>query len=211
MQAVARVALRTTLALLAFSVVGAFLLSGTQILTAPIINASEEKARNAMIAEVLPAGSFDNDLQKARLELPPSAQLGSTDPSNAYVARKQGKAIGVVFETIAPEGYSGNIYLLVGVLADGTLSGVRVTQDKETPGLGDYIELAKSNWIKQFDGRSLSNPTPENWKVKKDGGVFAYYAGATISPRAVVKAVKLTLQYFAEHKSELLTQNGGHA
>ncbi len=211
MQAAARVALRTTLALLAFSIVGAFLLSGTQILTAPIINASEEKARNAMIAEVLPAGSFDNDLQKARLELPPSAELGSTEPSNAYVARKQGKTIGVVFETIAPEGYSGNIYLLVGVLADGTLSGVRVTQDKETPGLGDYIELAKSNWIKQFDGRSLSNPTPENWKVKKDGGVFAYYAGATISPRAVVKAVKLTLQYFAEHKAELLTQNGGHA
>ncbi len=211
MQAAARVALRTTLALLAFSIVGAFLLSGTQILTAPIINASEEKARNAMIAEVLPAGSFDNDLQKARLELPPSAELGSTEPSNAYVARKQGKTIGVVFETIAPEGYSGNIYLLVGVLADGTLSGVRVTQDKETPGLGDYIELAKSNWIKQFDGRSLSNPTPENWKVKKDGGVFAYYAGATISPRAVVKAVKLTLQYFAEHKGELLTQTGGHA
>ncbi len=211
MQTVARIALRTTLALLAFAVAGAFLLSGTQILTAPIINASEEKARNAMIAEVLPPGSFDNDLQQSRITLPPSDALGSKSPSNAYQARKGGKTVGVVFESIAPDGYSGNIYLLVGVMADGSLAGVRVTDDKETPGLGDYIELAKSNWIKQFDGKSLSDPTPDNWKVKKDGGVFAYYAGATISPRAVVKAVKLTLQYFGQHKAALLAQNGGHA
>lgn len=209
MHAPARIAMRTALVLLAFAVTGAFLLSGTHLLTEPTIKASEEAARNAMIAEVLPAGSFDNDLQQSRRDLSAPGKHDFSTPSGVYTARLKGKTTGIVFESVAPEGYSGNIYLLVGVLPDGRLAGVRVTQHKETPGLGDYIEIAKSSWINQFAGRSLGNPPEQDWKVQKDGGIFMYYAGATITPRAVVKAVKQTLDYYQQHQSALLSGQGG--
>jgi electron transport complex protein RnfG len=110
----------------------------------------------------------------------------------------------VVLEAVAPDGYSGEIRLLVGIHADGRVAGVRVTAHRETPGLGDYIDPARGPWIRQFDGRSLADPLPDGWRVKKDGGRFDYLAGATITPRAVVKAVRRSLEYFAAHRDELL-------
>jgi electron transport complex protein RnfG len=109
-----------------------------------------------------------------------------------------------VLEATAPDGYSGDIKLLVAVRADGELVGVRVLVHKETPGLGDYIDIGRSDWIKKnFDGQSLAKTPDEDWRVKKDGGHFDYMAGATITPRAVVKAVHKTLQYFAAHRATL--------
>ncbi len=102
----------------------------------------------------------------------------------------------VILPAIAPQGYTEAINLLVAINGDGSLAGVRVTAHKETPGLGDGIETRKSDWIYQFDGKSLFNPEPESWLVKKDGGEFDQMTGATITPRAIVKAVKNTLEFY---------------
>jgi electron transport complex protein RnfG len=109
-------------------------------------------------------------------------------------------------EAVAPDGYSGKIRFIIAIQHDGAISGVRVVKHKETPGLGDYIDAAKSSWIKNFDGISLDNTAERDWKVKKDGGKFDYMAGATITPRAVVKATHKAAQYFAQHRDELFAQ-----
>ncbi len=199
-----REALSTALTLLVFSVVGAALLSGAYTLTRPAIQASELAEKLALIAQTLPPGSFDNDLVGDARPLPVNALLGLKRPGQSYVARKAGNTTAVVLEAAAPDGYAGEIRLLVGIHADGRIAGVRVTAHRETPGLGDTIEIAKNRWITQFDGHGLGDTPDKDWQVRKDGGRFDYMAGATITPRAVVKATHKALQYFAAHRDELL-------
>jgi len=196
---------RGALTLLVFAVIFTALMAGTYALTKDIVAENERKAKVALIAQVLPAGSFDNDILKDAISQDATAlkQLNAEAGSQIFRAQKDGKTNAVVVETIAPDGYSGKIKLLVGVAADGRVLGVRVVAHKETPGLGDYIDAAKSAWIAQFEGKSLSVPRADEWKVKKDGGQFDYIAGATISPRAVVKAVKNTLDYVAAQHATL--------
>ena len=195
----------TALTLLIFAVIGSALLSGTFSLTRPAIVASEQAEKLARISETLPAGSYDNDLVRDARPLPPDPLLGLRHAGLYYPAFKAGIPVAVVLEAAAPDGYAGEIRLLVGILADGRIAGVRVTAHKETPGLGDYIDAAKSRWIHVFDGRRLGDPADALWKVRKDGGYFDYMAGATITPRAVVKAVHRSLQYFAAHRETLLS------
>jgi electron transport complex protein RnfG len=199
-----RESLTTALALLVFSVTGAALLSGTFGLTRPDIQRSEEADKLRLVAQTLPADGYDNDLIRDARTLPADPLLGLKRPGLAYPARRAGEATAVVLEVVAPDGYSGEIRLLVGILAGGRVAGVRVVSHRETPGLGDYIDILRSDWIKQFDGRGLDDPAPEQWKVKKDGGRFDYRAGATVTPRAVVKATRKALEYFAAHRDELL-------
>lgn len=195
----------TALTLLVFAVVGSALLSGTFSLTRPSIAASEQAEKLARISETLPIGSYDNDLVRDARPLPPDPLLGLRHAGQYYPALKAGVPVAVVLEAAAPDGYAGEIRLLVGILADGRIAGVRVTAHRETPGLGDYIDAAKSRWIHVFDGRSLGDPDDALWRVRKDGGHFDYMAGATITPRAVVKAVHRSLQYFAAHRETLLS------
>ena len=164
------------------------------------IIAAEERDLQNSLSEVLPAGYGDNALLKDTLQLATDAGK----PVTVYRSRKAGTVNGVVFQTSA-RGYAGDIVVLIGVDARGTLLGARVIKHQETPGLGDKIEIAKSKWIEDFKGRSLAEPVPEKWGVKKDGGVFDQFAGATITPRAVVKAVKQGLEFFAAHRDEILT------
>ncbi|MCS6785631.1 MAG: electron transport complex subunit RsxG [Thiobacillaceae bacterium] len=199
-----RETLVTAVTLLAFAVVGSALLAATYALTRPQILASEAAERRARIAETLPAGSFDNDLVRTARVLAPDPLLGLDRPAHYYLATRQGQATAVVLEAVAPDGYSGDIRLLIGIGRDGRITGVRVSAHKETPGLGDYIEAAKSRWIHVFDGRSLTDPPASGWKVRKDGGQFDYMTGATVTPRAVVAAVHRALQYFEQHKDRLL-------
>jgi electron transport complex protein RnfG len=135
----------------------------------------------------------------------PSDLLGNKQATIANRARINNEPAAVIIEAIAHDGYSGDIKLLIAIKANGSISGVRVLAHKETPGLGDYIDIAKDNWIKLFDNESLLKTAESQWKVKKDGGAFDYMAGATITPRAVVKAVHKALQYFEANKQALFT------
>lgn len=191
-----RNSVRTAGILVAFTVLGTALLAYTFRVTRDIIAASEEREKLALITQALPPGLFDNDIIADAVELPPTEELGTTEPSRVYRATLKGKPAALVFEVIAPDGYSGRISMLVAVRANGELAGVRVVSHHETPGLGDYIDIAKSPWIRIFEGKSLANVRPDGWRVKKDGGEFAYLSGATITPRAVVKAVHKALLYF---------------
>jgi len=189
------------LGLFAIVTVGAVTL--LQQFTAERIQASERAAQLRALNEILPRGSYDNQLLDSSIEVH-HPLLGTRQPLPAYVARKNGEPAAVILQAIAPDGYSGAIHLLIGVLADGRIAGVRVVRHRETPGLGDKIELAKSQWIRSFENRSLTDPTSSGWAVKKDRGEFDQFAGATITPRAVVGAVHRALQYFDAHKDELL-------
>lgn len=190
--------------LMAFAVAGTTLLAATYNATHEIIAASEKQAKLNLIGQILPKELYDNDILKDVAQLPPAPELGNKDATPLYRATLGGKPSVAIFEAVAPDGYSGKIKLLVALKADGELSGVRVVSHKETPGLGDYIEIAKDRWIAAFDGLSLAKYSgARDWKVKKDGGKFDYHAGATVTPRAIVKAVHKALQYAAANPDKL--------
>jgi electron transport complex protein RnfG len=201
-------AIRTAVILFIFVIVFTAFLSGAYIWTKPALEASAAEEKMKLISEVLPRSAYDNDLLKDTLEIAPSTVLGLDETSTVYRARKGGQASALVLEAVAPDGYSGKIRLLVAINLDGTLAGVRVTQHKETPGLGDYIEPKKDKnkarpWITQFNGLSLATVSDREWKVKKDGGRFDSVVGATVTPRAVIKAVRKATQYVAENREQL--------
>ena len=152
---------------------------------------------------LLPRNELDNDIATDTIRLPPSSLLGTTGETVAYRARLDGEPVAVIFNSVAPDGYNGRIYLLVGVYVDGSIAGVRVVKHAETPGLGDGIEIKKSPWIKSFDGKSLNNPEAPGWAVRRDGGEFDQLTGATITPRAVVAAVRNTLLYYRQNADML--------
>ena len=208
---ISRSMLKNALVLGLFAVATVGTVAAIQQGTAERIAAAEREARVQALAQILPAGSYDNHLLD-HSRLVQDELLGNKSPTPAYLATLGGQPSAVILQVTAPDGYSGSIRLLVGVQADGRLAGVRTLQHRETPGLGDKIELAKSPWVRGFDGTSLGDPDESGWAVKKDGGQFDQFAGATITPRAVVKAVHKALQYFDKHKAELLapveTPNG---
>lgn len=153
--------------------------------------------------EVLGTTRYDNDLERSRARVTAPDLLGSDDPVDVFLARRDGAPVAAVFASVAPNGYNGPIDLLVGVSADGAVTGVRVTAHRETPGLGDAIEISRSPWIAAFDGTRLGAPALTDWRVDKDGGAFDALTGATVTPRAVVEAVRNTLIYFRDHRAEL--------
>ncbi len=204
MNEAARNALRTALILLGFAMLGTALLALTFNRTKDIIAHSQEEAKRALINQVLPPALYDNDILADRIVLPPTPELGTRRPSHAYRARLKGAPSAVVLEAIAPDGYGGDIQLLIAIRTDGVLAGVRVTAHRETPGLGDYIDAARSDWIRQFDGASLVRDGDAAWQVRKDGGRFDYLAGATISPRAVIRAVHKALRFYEREGAAIL-------
>lgn len=162
------------------------------------IAAAEARDMQMSLAQVLPEGFADNDLLADVTEM-----AGPKGKLKVHIAKKDGKPVGAVFQ-MAERGYAADIVCLMAVDAKGTLLGVRVLKHSETPGLGDKIEIGKNAWIESFKGKSLQEPVPARWGVKKDGGVFDQFAGATITPRAVVKAVKGGLDFFESHKQQIL-------
>ena len=131
--------------------------------------------------------------------------LGGGEPVDVYVAEDEGQPVAAVFATARTEGYNSTIHLLIGVSRDGVLTGVRAVSHRETPGLGDAIDVQKSKWITHFDGKSLASPARERWAVDKDDGDFDSITGATVTSRAVVKGVKNALLYFERHRDELFS------
>jgi H+/Na+-translocating ferredoxin:NAD+ oxidoreductase subunit G len=194
-----------------FAVIGTALLALTYKYTHDPIALSEENEKLKLITQIAPVSVYDNNIMKDTAQLPADELLGNDDTSIAYLGRLNGQPSIAVMQVIAPDGYAGKIHLVIAIDRNGRIGGVRVVSHKETPGLGDYIEIAKNKWITVFDGKSLDdspgNQGDSDWKVKKDGGRFDYMAGATITPRAVVKAVHKALQYFALHRDELFKQH----
>ena len=203
MKRIARSTLQTAVNLVFFAVLGTAVLASTFFMTHDAIVKSEEGEKLRLITQIAPPALFDNDIIQDTLAIPADPLLGTEDTTIAYRARIKGEPSAVILEAIAPDGYSGKIWLILAVRASGELAGVRVVAHKETPGLGDYIELPKSPWIKGFDGKSREVYKDADWKVKKDGGQFDYMTGATITPRAVVKAVNRALIYFGENHDKL--------
>ncbi|MDO6388041.1 electron transport complex subunit RsxG [Uliginosibacterium sp. 31-12] len=180
-----------------FSLMTSAALIGANLVTLPAIEQAARDDLKVSLLQVLPEGLADNDLLADTLSV---ADQGVS--RTVYRGRKAGAFSAAVFDYSA-RGYAGEIKVLVGVDAAGTVMGVRVLKHAETPGLGDKIEVAKSDWIHAFEKKSLENLSLTRWAVKKDGGEFDQFAGATITPRAVVKAVKEGLQFYAAHRAEI--------
>ena len=204
-------AARTAAILFGFVIIFTGLLSGAYLWTKPAIEASAVEEKMKLVDEVLQRSEYDNDLLSDTIALPATPQLALTDPTLLYRARKNGQPVALVFEAVAPDGYAGKIRLVMAVRANGEVAGVRVTQHKETPGLGDYVEVKKDKnkarpWITQFNGMSLAQVTAKEWKVKKDGGRINNYAGATVTPRAVAKAVLKAAQWADANRDRLFAE-----
>jgi len=200
---------RTGLLLAMFAVIGTALVAFTYTGTKDDIANSQREALLKSLNVLVGNLGYDNQLYNDRIQITDERWLGTTQAMTVYRARKQGQPVAAIIETIAPDGYSGRIKLLVAIEYDGTLAGVRVLTHKETPGLGDAIEAERSDWILGFNGKSLSNPAKKGWAVKKDGGKFDQFTGATITPRAVVQAVHKSLQFFRLQRAELFRSASG--
>ena len=192
--------------LVLFVLFSILLLLGVRYVTAPVIAEAERQTLLNTFSEVLPTALYNNDPLSDTIQIANPNYLkllGSSEPVSVYRAFKDQQPAGVIFTTIAPNGYTGNIYILVGVFPDGRVSGVRVVKHAETPGLGDKIEIAKSNWILSFNGRSLREENVPRWAVKKYSGDFDQFTGATVTPRAVVGAVKNALMVVNDMQGKL--------
>ena len=198
-----RTSLITAVILCLFAVSGTTMVAFTYDRTRDRIAANEREALLRKLNVLIPKDRYDNRLFEDTLQVHDRMLLDTGDAVTVYRARRHGKPVALVITPVARDGYSGSIRLLVGIAEDGTLTGVRVSAHRETPGLGDAIEEERSDWIFGFDGKSLDNPPPDLWRVKRDGGAFDQLTGATITPRAIVKAVKKTLLYYREHHAEL--------
>jgi len=208
MKTTARASAYTALNLLFFALAGTALLAWTYDLTHETIARSEENEKLKLIAQIAPPATYDNDIMRDTVQLAADKLLGGNGTTLVYRGRLNNQPSIAVLQVIAPDGYSGRINLIIAIHSDGSIGGVRVVSHKETPGLGDYIEITRSNWITGFNGASLENRKNDEWKVKKDGGSFDYMAGATITPRVIVKAVHKALQYHAQHRDELFADTG---
>lgn len=186
-----------------FAITGTFFVSYTFENTIERINENKRLALLKAFHVLIPPSAHDNDIFNDIIEVKNKTLLGSNKAVNIYRARKDKKPVAVIINSVAPDGYNGNIELLVAINYAGTLEGVRVIDHKETPGLGDAIEESRSDWITRFKGKSLTNPGKKGWAVKRDGGEFDQFTGATITPRAIVKAVYNTLSYYKEHRDTL--------
>jgi len=195
----------------AIAIVAALLVSGSYELSRERIEANQQQRLLQSLHEVVDATSYDNDLTASRTSVIDAELLGTAEPVDVYIAALNGQPVAAIFSSIAPRGYIGPIGLLVGISAEGIVTGVRVTNHRETPGLGDAIDQEKSSWILGFAGTSLRSPEPEDWFVQADGGEFDSITGATVSPRAVVKSVRDTLLYFERNRETLFSNFAGVA
>ena len=187
---------RNSVLLALFAVVTTLLISGTFLQTRDRIALEQRKAEEKALLQIVPREQHDNSMLDDTIAVGTEAQgLGLEADKQVYIARQGADAVAVIIPVTAPDGYSGAIDMIVGVNADGTIAGVRALRHKETPGLGDKVDLNKADWILGFNGRSLNNPALAGWAVKKDKGEFDQFTGATITPRAVVAATLRALQY----------------
>ncbi|KFA96595.1 MULTISPECIES: electron transport complex subunit RsxG [Vibrio] len=177
----------------------------TQYLTKDQIVRQERAQLQATLNEVIPHELHDNELY-ASCTLVSDPALGTTQPQPVYIATINNEPKAMAIEAIAPDGYNGAIKIIVGMDIEGTILGTRVLAHQETPGLGDKIDLRITDWVLGFTGKQVTEANQSQWAVRKDGGQFDSFTGATITPRAVVKAVKNTVNYVNTHRDKILNQ-----
>lgn len=196
---------KNSLLLAAFALATAGTLALTNLGTKDRIAVAERAAQQRALFEIVPLQTHDNDLLTDTIPIPLAAQESLHVGSEAKIhrARLNGQITALIVPAMATDGYSGDIEMIVGVNRDGSVAGVRIIKHKETPGLGDKIDLKKHQWILSFNGKSLQLPFIDGWKVKKDGGDFDQFAGATITPRAVVGQVKRVLEFVTANQESL--------
>lgn len=198
--------MRAVLALCVTALIATALLTWLSQLTQARIARNEQAWLIYRLDMLVPPHTYDNDLLNDRIEVISPDLLGTSRPVAIYRARRNGEPVAAVLRPIAPDGYRGAIELLVAVNQDGTLIGVQVLQHRETPGLGDAFERREPQWLQQFAGRSLSDPPQQRWTVRRDGGDFDQFTGATITPRAIVKGVRRALEYYATHRNAVFRE-----
>jgi electron transport complex protein RnfG len=195
------------LILAVFAIITTGLIAVTFFGTKNQIALQQQQKLLSILNAVIDENSYDNIIQLDCALVTSAELLGSNQPQHIYRATKQGQAVAAAIETTAPDGYSGKIQLVVGITSSqagsATVTGVRVLEHKETPGLGDKVDLRISNWVLDFDNQSYSEEIATNWAVKKDGGQFDQFTGATITPRAVVSAVKLSIDYYLANQAAI--------
>jgi electron transport complex protein RnfG len=189
-----------------FALIASVLLGVTNCSTEGTIQRRLDEDLQKSLEEVVPSSLYDNDMLQDTVTVPSGEYNIGSNETTVYIAKKSGQVTAVCFKFTAPDGYSGAINMIMGIDRDGNILGVRVLSHKETPGLGDKIEVTKSDWILNFTGRSLDNPAPAKWAVKKDGGEFDQFAGATITPRKSVQAIYRGLQFFNANKEQLINR-----
>ena len=184
----------TVLAL--FAAITSVAIGWTYLGTKAQIDLEVRRAEARQLLEIFPPDTHDNDIVDDVFEVAAETTLlGIREARQGYRVRQGNKVIGVILPATARDGYSGDIRALIGVRLDGSVAGVRVVAHRETPGLGDKVDLRKSDWILDFNERSLTNPVLSGWNVEKEGGVFDQFTGATVTPRAVILATRRALEY----------------
>jgi Na+-translocating ferredoxin:NAD+ oxidoreductase subunit G len=201
--------LRAGIGLGLFAILTAGAIALTQTATDERIATQIKASQLRSLAQIVPADLHDNDLIADSFTLAANPTLGLSADAEAFIARKDSYVTALILPVVATEGYTGPIRLVMGITPEGKIQGVRVIEHKETPGLGDKIEVRKGNWILGFDGKSLQEPDATGWKVKKDGGQFDQMTGATITPRAIVKSIHTALTFFDRHREQLLSAQPG--
>lgn len=186
------------LSLVTFLTAGLLMLS--EELTHERIEMQKKELLLRSLEQLIPDKMHDNDLTQSTVELNEARSLGHRKPQLAYVGTLAGRVSVVAIPVTARDGYSGDIDIMVGIKSDGSITSVKIIEQHETPGLGDLVEPNKSDWIQQFADQSLNKTPEKQWLVQRDGGLFDQITGATITPRAIVKAVKKALVYFKDNK-----------
>ena len=186
-----------------FAVVTAGAIALTQVSTEERISKNIAEQQAKALYEIVPKDSIDNELLEDTFIIE-DASLTGTETATGFRARRNGQVETIIMPVSAPDGYTGAISLIVGINRDSSVAGVRVLAHKETPGLGDKIELKKSDWILSFNNQQYHGNDDTDWAVKKDGGRFDQFTGATITPRAIVNATAAAITYFRKHQTALL-------
>jgi electron transport complex protein RnfG len=202
-----KLALRMIAALVALAAALAAALSLINGITRERIERNEQAWITQRLDALVPPDRYDNDPLSDRISVVAPDLLGSSYPVIIYRARRNGVPVAAILRPVAPDGYRGPIGLLVAIAYDGTLIGVQVIEHQETPGLGDAFERRQPQWLDGFRGRSLTSPAQNRWTVRKDGGEFDQFTGATITPRAIVKQVRRTLEYYAANKERVFASD----
>ncbi|MBE9561254.1 MAG: electron transport complex subunit RsxG [Proteobacteria bacterium] len=196
--------LKTASILTVFAVLGGGLVAFSYQATVEQIKTNEREALLRTLTVLVPTSTYDNDLFSDIKKMP--SELGIDNSLTIHRARKSGQPIAAILTPSATDGYNGRINMLIAINYAGTLIGVRVVSHQETPGLGDKVDRRRSEWILGFNGRSLLDPADSGWKVKRDGGVFDQFTGATITPRAVVRTVHKTLQFYWKYREKIFEE-----